>query len=70
MAASSTLKMTRNKKKLHVYITVSGGVAYAADVPDSVEAHILDCDDLRSDRSTTLATYSQEEREFLKKLED
>ncbi len=52
----------------HVYVTVRGGVAYAAQVPDGIELHILDFDNLNSDYEATLASYSEDERSFINNI--
>ena len=44
----------------HVFITVSGGVAYAANVPPGIRVHILDYDDIAANRQFTLAQYAPE----------
>lgn len=48
----------------HVYVTVSGGVAYIAQAPKGVEVHILDYDNLKADFDATFSKFSREEREF------
>ena len=69
MNTSSSLRPDQQKNVLHVFVTVSGGVAYAAEVPSGVAFHIIDFDDLKSDRNATLAYLSDIERAFVESLE-
>ncbi len=52
-----------------VFITVSGGVAYVAQAPESVKVHIIDYDDLGSDFGRTFSKLAPEARSFYLKLE-
>lgn len=60
----SDQNMSDLSAKLHVFVTVVGGVAYVAEAPDSVEVHIIDYDDLKEDFGATFRSLSVEEREF------
>ena len=54
----------------NVFITVAGGVAYVAEVPDSVRVHIIDYDDLRDDFQFAFGRLSPEEQAFYWRLEE
>ncbi len=69
MDASRVKKINQGERELHVYVTVRGGVAYEAQVPDGVKLHILDFDNLAADRDTTLAGYSNEEQLFISRFD-
>jgi len=53
----------------HVFITVAGGVAYAAKAPKNVAVHIIDYDDIASDPEPTFRNFSPEEKAFCQEME-
>jgi hypothetical protein len=58
------LASSQNTNQQHVFITVSGGVAYIASAPKSVTVHIIDYDDLKADFNQTFAQFTPAEKAF------
>ena len=53
----------------HVFVTVAGGVAYVAGVPETVAVHIIDYDDLKADFEFTFNQLSPEAQDFYRRAE-
>jgi hypothetical protein len=58
------------KSAEQVFITVSGGVAYVAQAPETVNVHIIDYDELKADFEPAFLRLSPEAQAFCRQSDE
>lgn len=54
----------------HVFVTVSGGVAYVASAPEAVKVHVIDYDNIEADFEAAFRHLSPEAQAFYRQSEE